>query len=185
MRVGKGVRYALLGMVSQNPEGMHGWALKRQCERYLGTFWRLNFGEIYRVLDSLASEGLIEQTVAQVGSNRKVYRITNKGQCSLDDFILAAPTDEPRPMRQELAVKLLFADAERVPQLLKLVADQREIYMQQLGMLTIQRRKLRNLPTDSFVTGLLINGAELQMRAELAWLDEVAQKLKERFRHTQ
>jgi DNA-binding PadR family transcriptional regulator len=182
MRVtGNGVRFALLGLVSQHADGIHGWALKSQCERFLGSFWQLNFGEIYRVLDRLAAEGLIGQTLAEAGSNKKVYRITEKGKRSLDDFILAPPTDAPRPLRQELAVKLLFAEPSRVPQLLELIAQQREIYMQQLGTLSIQRRKLRRLPVDGFVTGLLIDGAESQVRAELSWLDHVTHKLTERF----
>ncbi len=34
---------------------------------------------------------------------------------------------------------------------------------------------------DAFVTQLLVDGAELSVRAELAWLEDVAQKLTERF----
>jgi DNA-binding PadR family transcriptional regulator len=181
MRHGSGIRYALLGVVSRNPAGVHGYALKRQCERALGSFWQLNFGEIYRVLDRLASEGLIEQVAAEAESSRKLYRITAAGQRSLDDFILAPPTDAPRPLRQELAVKLLFASPDRLPELLRLVDHQREAYMQELFRLGVQRRRLARAPVDAFVTNLLIDGAELAVRAELAWLDEVARKLTERF----
>lgn len=181
MPIGNGIRYALLGLVAQRTEGVHGWALKQECDRRLGTFWQLNFGEVYRVLDRLAVEGLIGLTEAEAGSNKKVYRITKKGKRSLDDFILAPPTDAPRPLRQELAVKLLFAAPNRVPQVLAVIAQQRHIYMEQLGGLSVQRRRLRRRPEDGFVTGLLIDGAELQVRAELAWLDHVANKLREHF----
>jgi DNA-binding PadR family transcriptional regulator len=180
MRHAHGIQYALLGVVSTNPDGVHGYALKRQCERILGNFWQLNFGEIYRVLDRLSDDGLIEQVVAASESARKVYRITEKGRRSLDDFILTPPTDAPRPMRQELAVKLLFAAPERLADVLRLIDHQRQAYMEQLHVLGTQRRKVRRLPMDSFVTSLLIDGAELHVRAELAWLDDVAQKLKER-----
>jgi hypothetical protein len=53
--------------------------------------------------------------------------------------------------------------------------------MQQLGTLEVQRRKLRRSGDDCFVTELLIDGAELNARAEIAWLDEVVEKLKRRF----
>ena len=182
MRQVRGVRYALLGMVSKNPRGVHGYALKRQCERVLGYFWQLNFGEIYRILDRLAEEGLIELVVAEAESPRKVYRITDKGQQSLDAFILAPPTDVPRPLRQELAVKLLFAGREQLAEVLHLVDHQRRAYMRQLHLLGVQRRKLRRAAVDAFVTNLLIDGAELSMRAELAWLDDVTQKVQERLR---
>jgi DNA-binding PadR family transcriptional regulator len=180
MRHGRGIHYALLGVVSQNTRGVHGYALKRQCERILGHFWQLNFGEIYRVLDRLSEDGLIEQIVAGESSTRKVYRITEKGQQSLDSFILEPPTDAPRPLRQELAVKLLFAGPERIGEVLRLIDHQRDAYMRQLHLLGVQRRKLHRIPVDAFVTQLLIDGAELAVRAELTWLDEVTRKLGER-----
>ena len=173
--------YALLGMVSRNPAGIHGYALKRQCERFLGSFWQLNFGEIYRILDRLSAEGLIEQVLEEPESHRKVYRITDKGRSSLDTFVLAPPTDAPRPLRQELAVKLLFASPERLDELLELVQHQRDAYLRQLHVLGTQRRKLARAPLDAFVINLLIDGAELSVRAELAWLDDVSRKLQQGF----
>lgn len=180
MRHAHGIQYALLGVVSRHPDGVHGYALKRQCERVLGQFWQLNFGEVYRVLDRLSDEGLIEQVARETDSARKLYRITGKGKQTLDDFVLTPPTDAPRPMRQELAVKLLFASPEQLPEVLRLIDHQRDAYMRQLHLLGSQRRKIQRLPTDGFVTTLLIDGAELHVRAELAWLDDVTQKLKER-----
>ena len=177
----RGAHYALLGVVSQHPAGVHGYALKRQCDRILGHFWQLNFGEVYRVLDRLAEDGLIEGVLGGPSSPRKLFRITDKGRRSLDTFILEPPTDAPRPLRQELAVKLLFAGPERLPELVRLIDCQRDTYMRQLHLLTVQRRRLRRLPIDSFVTNLLIDGAELNVRAELAWLEDVSAKLKERF----
>ena len=180
-RGGQSLRYALLAVVSQYPEGVHGYALKRQCERVLGNFWQLNFGEVYRVLDRLAGEGLIEQVLAEIESSRKLYRITARGRENLDRFIATPPTDAPRPLRQELAVKLLFVSAGRLPDILRLIDHQREAYLRQLNLLGAHRRKLRRAPVDGFVTGLLMDGAELSVRAELAWLESVIQKLRERF----
>jgi DNA-binding PadR family transcriptional regulator len=167
-------------VVAQNEDGIHGYALRRQCERVLGSFWQLNFGEIYRVLDSLSRQGLIEQIAGEQESPRKVFRITEQGKQSLDDFILTPPTDAPRPLRHELAVKLLFAGPGRLVDLLKLIDHQRVAYMRQLSLLGSQRRRLRRANVDAFVTNLLIDGAELAVRAELAWLDDVTQKLRER-----
>ena len=80
MHHGRGIRYALLGAVSRNPDGVHGYALKRQCERILGNFWQLNFGEVYRTIDRLAVDGLIEHVLEEPESTRKLYRITEKGR---------------------------------------------------------------------------------------------------------
>ena len=179
MRHARGIHYAVLGVLSRSPDGVHGYALKRQCERVLGHFWQLNFGEIYRVLDRLAEGGLIEQLLLEPSTNRKLYRITEKGKRSLDAFIVAPPTDVPRPLRQELAVKLLFAGPERLAEVLHLIDYQRRAYMRQLHSLESQRRRLRRVPVSGFVTSLLIDGAELSVRAELAWLEDVTRKLHE------
>jgi DNA-binding PadR family transcriptional regulator len=182
MRNEGGLRYAVLGVVSRNESGVHGWLLKKQFDRTFGEFWQLNFGETYRILDRLAKDSLIEKARSEPGSSRKVFRITEEGRRSLDDFILAPPTDAPRPLRQELTVKLLFAGAERLPSLLRLISYQREAYMTQLNQLAIDRRKMRRQAVDAFVTAMIIDNAELHVRAELTWLDDVERKLKERFR---
>ena len=83
MRHARGIHYALLGVVSQNPAGVHGYALKRQCDRILGHFWQLNFGEVYRILDRLAEDGLIQTVLADATTSRKVFRITDKGRAMI------------------------------------------------------------------------------------------------------
>ena len=181
MRHSHGVRHAVLGVVARNPEGIHGYAVRRQGERLLGHFWRLNFGEVYRILDRLAADGLIEQVADGAESSRKVYRITPQGRESLDDYVVTPQTDAPRALRQELAVKLLFATPATLPRLLALVARQREAYLQELTKIATARRKARCAPFDAFVTRLLIDGAELAARAEVAWLDQVAKRLQDRY----
>lgn len=181
MRHSHGVQQAVLGVVARNPDGIHGYAVRRQGERLLGHFWRLNFGEVYRILDRLAADGLIEQVSDGGESARKVYRITERGQRTLDDYVSSPQTDAPRPLRQELAVKLLFAGPEQLPDLLRLVARQRDAYLQELTKLGTERRKMRRAPFDAFVTHLLIDGAELTARAELTWLDDVTRRLEERY----
>lgn len=181
MRHSHGIQQAVLGVVSRNPDGIHGYAVRRQGERLLGHCWRLNFGEVYRILDRLAADGLIEPVTDGSASARKVYRITARGRQSLDDYVLSPQTDAPRPLRQELAVKLLFASPEHSSELLRLVARQREAYVQELHHLGAERRKVRRAPFDAFATHLLIDGAELAARAELAWLDEVAKRLRDRY----
>lgn len=180
MRHTHSVRYAILGLVSRSAKGVHGYALKRQCDRILGQFWQLNFGEIYRVLDRLTTENLIEQ-IEGPDPKRKVYRITDRGQQSLDTFILEPPTDAPRPLRQELAIKLLFAGPEQLPELLDVIRHQREQYARQLQEVGRQRRRIDKLPFDTFVTRMLIEGAELSVRAEMAWLETVAANLRARY----
>ena len=181
MRNPHGINYAVLGVVSKNAEGVHGYELKHQCERLLGHFWQINFGEVYRILDQLVGEGLIEQMVVGGKALRKVYRITHKGRSSLDDFIGQPTTDAPRTLRDELAVKLLFAQPEQVKELLNVVEAQRAAYLKEMHALRTAKRRIRAAKTNGFVTLLLVDGAELRVRAELTWLDDVVRRLGEQF----
>jgi DNA-binding PadR family transcriptional regulator len=181
MRHQHGLNYAVLGIVARNGDGVHGYKLKRQCERLLGHFWQINFGEVYRILDQLVGEGLIEQTTAPGKALRKVYRISQKGQASLDDFIAQPTTDAPRTLRDELAVKLLFARPEQLAELLEVVQAQRSAYLKEMHALRASKRRVRAAKDPGFVALLLVDGAELRVRAELAWLDAVVERVSDQF----
>ena len=179
----RSIRYGVLGLLSRADDGLHGWAIKRQCEKVFGGFWQVNLGEIYRVLDRLRTAGLAEPVGPRgAASVRKVFRITDRGRQQFREFLSEEPQDSPRPLREELAVKLLFAETSNIEELSLLVERQRETYIRQLHGVVTQRRTLRPDWVDEFVTSLLIDGAEMHVRAEIAWLDRVASKLRERFR---
>ena len=146
-------------------------------------FWSLNYGQLYRTLDRLERAGLIGGTEQfQSGRpSRKVYRITASGRQSLDDWLLLPPTYEPRPLRDELSVKLLFLTDAKHNETLALIRSQRAIYLQHLARLTKRRSVLEEAGQgDSFVTRLLLVQADMRVRADLAWLDLVEQELLQR-----
>jgi hypothetical protein len=123
---------------------------------------QLNFGGVYRVLDWLATEGLIEHVLAESDSSRKLYRIT-EGPAQPRRFVLMPPTDAPRPLRQELAVKAVRRPRE-LPELLRLI-DPVRAYMRQLsrgGSAAVARQ------VDAFVAAARRRRG-LSVRAELAW----------------
>src|SRR5262245_16850547 len=103
------VRYAVLGLLSSG--AMHGYELKSRFDRATGGFWQLNFGQIYSTLDRLEHEGLVERLFEHddADSERKVFRITVRGRAKLDEWILH-PAAQPRALRDDLFVRLLFAD---------------------------------------------------------------------------
>lgn len=181
MRQSNSVRFAILGLIGTNPEGVHGYALRRQCADALGHLWQLTLQEVYRVLSSLSAEGWITANGRDPIAGRKVYCITPLGQQSLDEFLLSPARDVPQLRRQEIAAKLLFARPERLPELIDVISAKRDVYVQQLAVLAVQRRKLRRLPVDPFFANLLIDGSEISVRAEIEWLNHVCEKLAERF----
>jgi len=177
------VQYAVLGLISARTDGAHGYQLKIEFDALYGEFWSLNYGQLYRTLDRLERAGLIGGTEQfQSGRpSRKVYRITASGRQSLDDWLLLPPTYEPRPLRDELSVKLLFLTDAKHNETLALIRSQRAIYLQHLARLTKRRSVLEEAGQgDSFVTRLLLVQADMRVRADLAWLDLVEQELLQR-----
>lgn len=176
------VNYALLGLICGRPQGVHGYQLKSDFETSYGEFWSLNFGQLYRTLDRLERAGLLDGIDEVQGRrpSRRVYRITASGRQSFDDWLLSPPTDEPRPFRDDLSVKLLFLTDERTAETLALIRTQRGIYLKHLAGLTKRRSTLEEGGDDCFVTKLLLLQADMRVRADLAWLEMVESELQRR-----
>ena len=176
------VQYAILGLLSASTDGGHGYQLKPQFDQLYGDFWTLNYSQLYRTLDRLERAGLIECTERVQGRrpNRKVYRVTTSGRQSFDDWLLLPPSDDPRPLRDELSVKLLFLTEPRRKETLALIRSQRTIYLQHLARLTKRRSLLEESGEEMCVTSLLLLQADMRVRTDLAWLDLVEKELLQR-----
>jgi DNA-binding PadR family transcriptional regulator len=172
-----GLDYALLGLISRSEQGIHGYALKRQFERIWGACWRLSFGEVYRALNRLVGERLIQAVSDAECSHRKSYRITDAGCQKLSTFVEAPPTDAPHPFRRELAVKLVLAGPEGQCKLLPVLDRLRDAYAKEIRFLGVHRRRLISRVVYGPAATLALDGAELCTRAELAWIDRLSQEL--------
>ncbi len=91
------VQYAVLGLISARSAGIHGYQLKSEFDALYGEFWELNYGQMYRTLDRLERAGFIEGfDQLQTGRpNRKVFKITARGQRNLDRWLVHPPTRNP------------------------------------------------------------------------------------------
>ena len=109
MRAGN-LKYAVLGLVASRSEGVHGYKLKADFEALSDDFWQVNYGRLYRILDHLEQAGdLAASEEIQTGRpNKKVYRLTEHGRQTLDDWLLQPVSDDPQPLRDELSLRLLF-----------------------------------------------------------------------------
>ncbi len=176
------VQYAILGLISSRSDGVHGYQLKSDFDSLCGDFWVLNFGHLYRTLDRLEKAGMLEgiELLQSGRPNKKIYRITGAGKKSLDDWLLLPPAD-PRPLRDELSVKLLFLTASRQEETLALIRSQRASYLKHLARLSKRRSQLADAAADTFVTNLLLLQADMRIRADLAWLDLVEREVHDRF----
>lgn len=177
------LQYAVLGLISTRETGIHGYLLKNEFDALYGEFWALNYGQMYRMLDRLERAGLIEgRDEIQTGRpSRKVFRVTERGRRSFDRWLVHPPTAEPRPLRDELSVKLLFLNESRVDETLALVRSQRALYLQHLSRLTKRRSKLAARGDEGFVNDLLLRQIDMRVRSDLHWLDVVEEAVQQRF----
>jgi PadR family transcriptional regulator, regulatory protein AphA len=165
------VLYAVLGMIAGRPDGIHGYQIKSELD---GELWALKHGQVYRLLERLKAERLVEGfDQPQAGRpSRRVFRITPLGARALERWFLRPPTEEPPPLHDELSLKILLFGEERVEGTLSLIRDQRARGLRRLARLT-KRRTL--LADDRPVAELLLRRADMQLRSEIAWL-EVAEE---------
>lgn len=95
----------LLALLARRPA--HGYALKHWIDRHLDPFWRIDFGQLYRVLRRAVTQGLAVRTRREAsphGPARNVYRLTPDGRRRLEAWLA-----EPASKDDELMVKLAFA----------------------------------------------------------------------------
>jgi DNA-binding PadR family transcriptional regulator len=168
------LKHMLLGLLKQ--ESRHGYDLKNAFENLLGGTWPLNIGQIYTTLARLERDGLVEsETIPQdLLPDRKVYTITPAGQEELEIW-LTEPASENIRLKNEFFIKLLVHRLVGSDDFNTLIWKQRQTNMQILAELT----SLRSEPSLEPVTNLLIEGAILQVEADLKWLDLCEQRLKE------
>ncbi|MHB0886470.1 MAG: PadR family transcriptional regulator [Bacillota bacterium] len=121
------VKYGLLGLLARRPA--HGYDLKKSFEAAAGAHWNLNFGQIYTTLNRLVADRLIEaEEKTRSGPREKLtYYITSEGLDALADWV-RDPVGRTKPLRDELYIKLLFADRRRPEHILTLLAEQRRLY---------------------------------------------------------
>jgi DNA-binding PadR family transcriptional regulator len=176
------LQYAVLGLISAREAGVHGYKLKNDFEALYGDFWALNYGQMYRTLDRLERAGLIEgfDELQTRRPNRKVFRITKQGKKRLDAWLINPPSQEPRPLRDELSLKLLFLAEERLEDMRAVISTQRTLYLQHLARLNKRRDSAADDTRDGFIMKLLLSQADMRVRADIAWLDLVEAEVAKR-----
>ncbi|MFN8644738.1 MAG: substrate-binding domain-containing protein [Candidatus Binatia bacterium] len=106
------VAHAVLGILASGPR--HGYDLRRALEEELGAEWRVDFGQLYRVLARLDRAGWVrvQRQERAAGPTRKVRAITAAGRRELERWRATPPPATRR--REATAVhRRLGGHAER------------------------------------------------------------------------
>ncbi|MBI4492681.1 MAG: helix-turn-helix transcriptional regulator [Chloroflexi bacterium] len=171
------VKHGLLGLLARRPR--YGYELKAEFDLLSGGFWDLNVGQIYSTLERLLKDGLVTLDEGDgAGEGRKIYRLTPSGQAELDLW-LAQPPLKPRPLRDEVYVRLGLLVDRDVSAAFDLIETQRRVYHLQMAELTRQKLALaRGQRVADLRRELLLDAALLHVEADLKWLDTCDEKLR-------
>jgi DNA-binding PadR family transcriptional regulator len=101
--------YVILGLLAL---GAHsGYDIKQLADMSTRHFWATSYGQIYPELRRLSEAGLIKSEDASKGTRqRTLYHLTTKGRQALHAWV-ADGTVQPVEIRDEMLLKLFFADA--------------------------------------------------------------------------
>jgi len=86
-------------------------------------------------------------------------------------------SDDPQPLRDELSLRLLFLQDDDLAALADLIKQQRSIYLTKLARITRRRRRLEKSGVNMKVAGLIMDGAEMRVRADINWLEHIERKI--------
>ncbi len=99
-------KYVILGVLKN--EELHGYEISNRLKALEG-FWYIFPGNLYRALNLLEKEGLVEvrRTEEYQGKMRKIYGVTEAGKKEFDAWV-SEPAEIPR-VRHEGYVKMWFS----------------------------------------------------------------------------
>lgn len=165
------VKHGILGLLADRPR--HGYELRQEFDLLTGGLWELNIGQIYSTLERMVKDGLaLREEGSGGGEERKVYSITALGLQQLQLW-LDRPPLKPRPMRDELFVRLGLLTLREPAAALRLVESQRRLYHQQMAELTRQKIGLSRTSAgpERLRQEILLDAALLHTEADLRWLE--------------
>ncbi|KUN41554.1 PadR family transcriptional regulator [Streptomyces longwoodensis] len=103
------LKYAVLAALLEGEAS--GYELSKLFDVSLANFWPATPQQLYRELERLAGDGLIEARVVQQERrpNKRMFTLTEAGRADLRAFSAAAPR-RPTAIRDELLIKIQASD---------------------------------------------------------------------------
>jgi DNA-binding PadR family transcriptional regulator len=171
MRPGTATRFALLGLLLDQPS--HGYDLYQRFSdpAGLGQVWHLGMSQMYADLKTLEASGWVSARREQQGARpaKNIFTLTKDGRTAFQEW-MAQPSRGLREMRVEFIVRLYFAQRRTPNAVAALIARQEESLREELGRL----RQSRPSPHESAVFVQVVHSFRLsQIEAALTWLRSV------------
>ncbi len=180
------LRYVLLGALSYLP--LTGYQIKQFIDQSARHFWHAQTSQIYRTLDALEKEGMVESERQPQNDrpDRRVYSLTDAGRADLLAW-LHQPMTEIEPTKDTLLVRLFFAALVDKETTLTQLRLQRALHVQQLELFRARipeqiRRGLAGQPgyeREAILWDQARRLGELGTETMIRWLDETIRRIEE------
>jgi DNA-binding PadR family transcriptional regulator len=170
-------KHALLGFLTWGP--MSGYDLQKVVTGSISNFWQESYGRIYPMLAQLSSDGLasMREETSSGGRPRKVYSITEAGRDQFEDWLHEPAA--PRPLRNEMLLKLFFGARTNPSRSRELVIEARERageLITHYASIQQQLEAAKDVPDRQYWLMTLRYG-QLEAQAHLDWCEETLEKL--------
>ncbi|MBF6167889.1 PadR family transcriptional regulator [Streptomyces gardneri] len=121
-----------------------GYDLAKGFDASVANFWMATPQQLYKELERMAADGLIETRVVQQERrpNKRLHAITAAGRAALHEFVRAPA--KPTAIRDEMMVKVQGMDVEDAPAVRAAVADKLEWSKAKLARYERLRSRLLN-----------------------------------------
>lgn len=169
------IEHSILAVISFRPSS--GYDIKAEFEhKAAGLYWGLSYGSLYPKLKKLEDEGYIVTLESDNdGRKKKLYELTGKGWLELESWL--AQTPAPPAIKDELFMKMAAWHEEMDMHTLSDHLRKRENESEEL-LAYVKNWKINNTSYINKVGMLAIRYAEIKLEAELKWLKESLDAIK-------
>jgi DNA-binding PadR family transcriptional regulator len=180
-------KHAVLGLLIEHPA--HGYELAQRLEERCASMSWTATG-VYQALDWLSREGYVcpqrgdddrQNTSHDRSAPPLIYEATDRGLSFFREWM--GKSSLPRPVRHELDLKLIFASAEIIPDLM----DQVQLYeyhclnrLRSLSYATREPERRARATSDEFrelIERLQLDGEVKILQARIEWLRNMREGL--------
>lgn len=176
------LEHAILGFLNYGPYS--GYDLKKIFDISVQHFWPADQSQIYRTLSRLEDKGWVDMDVIEQDDrpDRKEYRITEDGQAELRQWLITPLRS--KEMRHAGLIQIFFAGQlrdEDILEMLERVAERLRKLLAgyaQVPQESVKYAELVGSPREEFFWMLTLDWGVHAARAQLEWLEDVIQKIK-------
>ncbi len=175
--------HAILGFLDYQP--MTGYDLKKYFDQSVAHFWSATQSHIYKALESLEEEGLVEsKLIPQEGRpNRKEYHITKAGRAELRRWVV---TPLPlSPTREAWLIQIFFSHTSSNEEIIALlqaraesISKTLEAFHSQIPASVEENAAQHGTSRMSQLWQLTADYGAAYYESELAWIEKTIKKIK-------